>query len=75
MTKVQVVHSLQIARLPLHATDHHKGFAEVGLRVARWMRLWNEHLQAAQRRSSHAVLHDRVAARTGTFSDDVAIVI
>src|ERR1017187_9711075 len=51
----------QIVRLLLNASDHDHGFAEVRLRLARWMRQRHKHLLTAQRRRAHVVLHDGVA--------------
>jgi len=59
---VRQIHG-QVVRLLLDAGNHHQRFAEVRLRLARCVRQWHEHLLAVQRRRTHVVLHDRVAAR------------
>ena len=52
----------QVVRLPLHAGNHHHGFAEVHLRFARCVDQRHEHLPSTQRRRAQVVLDDRVAA-------------
>ena len=61
IVRMRQVHR-QVVRLLLNAGDHHHRFAEVRLRLARRMRQRHEHLLTAQRRRSHVVLHDGVAA-------------
>ncbi len=52
----------QVVGLPLLTADDHQRLAEVGLCRPRRVHQRNKHLSVAQRRGTHVVLHDRVAA-------------
>ena len=57
----------QIMGLPLHAGNDYQRFAEVCLRLACRVPQRHEHLPAMQRRRTHIVLHDGVAAAEPVF--------
>ena len=66
VVRVRQVHALKV-RLLLNPGDYHQRFAEIGLRVSRWMRQRDKHFLVPEPRLAHVILHHRVAAAKGVL--------
>jgi hypothetical protein len=60
VVRLRQIHTLEVGLL-LDPADHHQRFAEIGLRVSRWMRQRDEHFLVPQPSLAHVILHHCVA--------------